>query len=184
MTVEDERREDRRRRRVGDRRRRRNGRAQRPLGPAPMTYRINHQAEAEYHLLQFTGPPALLESLSHSLRIADAVLRFRIIKVLPGTPRRPLRFRPLRVRPPRPLRRHPRRRRFPQPSRPDRRRRGIEGRTRAVIRGAGCNRAAGWNPAARAGIRAELLRLESAPSRSRNVSDHFPRSEGCRLPRA
>ena len=55
-------------------------------GTRPLAYRINHQAEAEYHLLQFTGPPALLESLSHSLRIADGVLRFRIIKVLPGTP--------------------------------------------------------------------------------------------------
>jgi small subunit ribosomal protein S6 len=55
-------------------------------GTRPMTYRINHQAEGEYHLLQFTGPPSLLESLSHSLRIADTVLRFRIIKVIPGTP--------------------------------------------------------------------------------------------------
>ena len=51
-----------------------------------MTYRINHQSDAEYHLLQFTGPASLLESLSHSLGIADSVLRFRIIKVIPGTP--------------------------------------------------------------------------------------------------
>ena len=51
-----------------------------------MTYEIRHEAEAEYHLLQFAGPPSLLESLDHSLRIADEVLRFRIIKVLPGTP--------------------------------------------------------------------------------------------------
>ena len=54
-----------------------------------MAYEIRHQREAEYHLLQFTGPPALLESLSHNLRIDDAVLRFRIIKVLPGTPPAP-----------------------------------------------------------------------------------------------
>src|SRR6476661_3783947 len=53
-------------------------------GTRPMTYRIDHQAEAEYHLLQFTGPASLLESVSHTLRIDDAVLRFRIIKVLPG----------------------------------------------------------------------------------------------------
>src|SRR5579884_953816 len=53
-------------------------------GRRSMSYRIDHQAEADYHLLQFTGPPALLESLSHSLRIADGVLRFRIIKVRPG----------------------------------------------------------------------------------------------------
>lgn len=58
-------------------------------GTRPMTYQIDHQADAEYHLLQFTGPPALLESLSHTLRIDDAVLRFRIIKNLPGTPPAP-----------------------------------------------------------------------------------------------
>ena len=58
-------------------------------GQRPTTYRINHQTEADYHLLQFTGPTSLLESLSHTLRIADAVLRFRIIRVLPGTPEAP-----------------------------------------------------------------------------------------------
>ncbi|MCL2417786.1 MAG: 30S ribosomal protein S6 [Conexibacteraceae bacterium] len=58
-------------------------------GQRPTTYKIEHQAEADYHLLQFTGPTSLLESLSHSLRIADAVLRFRIIKVVPGTPEAP-----------------------------------------------------------------------------------------------
>jgi small subunit ribosomal protein S6 len=55
-------------------------------GRRPMTFRINHESEAEYHLLQFSGPASLLESLSHSLRIADEVLRFRIIKMIPGTP--------------------------------------------------------------------------------------------------
>jgi small subunit ribosomal protein S6 len=55
-------------------------------GTRPLAYRIAHQSDAEYHLLQFTGPPALLDSLGHSLGIADGVLRFRIIKVLPGTP--------------------------------------------------------------------------------------------------
>jgi small subunit ribosomal protein S6 len=58
-------------------------------GTRSMAFRINHQADAEYHLLQFSGPPSLLESLSHSLRIADGVLRFRIIKVIPGTPPAP-----------------------------------------------------------------------------------------------
>jgi small subunit ribosomal protein S6 len=52
----------------------------------PLAYEINHQAEGEYHLFQFTGPTTLLETLSHNLRIDDAVLRFRIIRVLPGTP--------------------------------------------------------------------------------------------------
>jgi small subunit ribosomal protein S6 len=52
----------------------------------PLAYEIRHQTEGEYHLLQFNGPPALLEAISHNLRIDDGVLRFRIIKVLPGTP--------------------------------------------------------------------------------------------------
>ena len=58
-------------------------------GRRPMAFPIRHQSEAEYHLLQFSGPTGLLESLSHSLGIADEVLRFRIIKVLPGTPEAP-----------------------------------------------------------------------------------------------
>ncbi len=58
-------------------------------GARPLTFKINHQREADYHLLQFTGPPALLETLSHNLHIADGVLRFRIIKVTPGTPAAP-----------------------------------------------------------------------------------------------
>jgi small subunit ribosomal protein S6 len=58
-------------------------------GTRPLSYEINHQQEAEYHLLQLIGPPALLDTLSHNLRIADEVLRFRIIEVLPGTPPAP-----------------------------------------------------------------------------------------------
>jgi len=52
----------------------------------PLAFEISHQTEGEYHLLQFTGEPPVLETLSHNLRIDDAVLRFRIIKVVPGTP--------------------------------------------------------------------------------------------------
>jgi small subunit ribosomal protein S6 len=55
----------------------------------PLAYEINHQAEGEYHLFQFTGPTSLLEAISHNLRIDDAVLRFRIIRVVPGTPPAP-----------------------------------------------------------------------------------------------
>ena len=58
-------------------------------GRRPTTFRIRHESEAEYHLIQFTGPASLLDSLSHTLRIADEVLRFRIIKVVPGTPDAP-----------------------------------------------------------------------------------------------
>ncbi|MGO9885006.1 MAG: 30S ribosomal protein S6 [Solirubrobacteraceae bacterium] len=68
-----------------------------------LAYEIRHQREGEYHLLQFTGPPALLESISHNLRIDDAVLRFRIIKVLPGTPPPPEAAPPVAAAPPAPV---------------------------------------------------------------------------------
>jgi small subunit ribosomal protein S6 len=55
-------------------------------GRRAMTFQIRHQPEAEYHLLQFSGPPSLLEALGHTLGITAEVLRFRIIKVIPGTP--------------------------------------------------------------------------------------------------
>ena len=58
-------------------------------GQRPMAYQIRHQPEADYHLLQFTAPPDLIEDLSHTLRITDGVLRFRVIKVRPGTPAAP-----------------------------------------------------------------------------------------------
>jgi small subunit ribosomal protein S6 len=58
-------------------------------GQRPTAFPIDHQSEAEYHLLQFTGPTALLEDLQHNLSISDDVLRFRIIKVLRGTPPAP-----------------------------------------------------------------------------------------------
>ena len=57
-----------------------------PWGMRSLAFEINHQTDAEYHLLQFAGPPPLLETLSHTLKITDGVLRFRIIKNLPGTP--------------------------------------------------------------------------------------------------
>jgi small subunit ribosomal protein S6 len=55
-------------------------------GRRPMAYQIRHQPEAEYHLLQFRAPGSIIEELSHTLRITDGVLRFRIIKVRRGTP--------------------------------------------------------------------------------------------------
>jgi small subunit ribosomal protein S6 len=56
-------------------------------GSRAMTYPINRRASAEYHLLQFhAGNPELLRTLDRSLRIADEVLRFRIVKLRPGTP--------------------------------------------------------------------------------------------------
>ena len=58
-------------------------------GQRPLAYRINHQPDAEYHLMQFMSPPSLIETLSHDLRITDGVVRFRVIKNLPGTPPAP-----------------------------------------------------------------------------------------------
>ena len=55
-------------------------------GRRTMAYEIDHQADAEYHLLQFHGSPALLERLQRTLGVADGVIRFRIIKLAPGTP--------------------------------------------------------------------------------------------------
>jgi small subunit ribosomal protein S6 len=55
-------------------------------GRRPTAYKINHQAEADYRLLQFMGPTSLLETLKHNLSISDDVVRYRIIKVVRGTP--------------------------------------------------------------------------------------------------
>jgi small subunit ribosomal protein S6 len=55
-------------------------------GRRKMAYEIKHKTEAEYHLLQFKGPKDLLERLDRTLRITDSVIRYRIIKLDPGTP--------------------------------------------------------------------------------------------------
>jgi small subunit ribosomal protein S6 len=59
-------------------------------GTRALTYPIDRRAVAEYHLLQFhAGKPELLGSLERSLRIADDILRFRIVKLKPGVPDAP-----------------------------------------------------------------------------------------------
>jgi small subunit ribosomal protein S6 len=55
-------------------------------GVRPTAYEIRHKADADYHLLQFHGPPSLLADLQRTLRITDGVTRFRVIKLAPGTP--------------------------------------------------------------------------------------------------
>ena len=55
-------------------------------GVRRLAFEIDHTPDAEYHLLQFSGPPAVVETLSYNLKIADGVVRHRIIKVTPGTP--------------------------------------------------------------------------------------------------
>jgi small subunit ribosomal protein S6 len=58
-------------------------------GTRSLAYEIGHRPDAEYHLLQFHGPAELLANLQRTLRITDGVVRFRIIKLAPGTPAPP-----------------------------------------------------------------------------------------------
>ena len=56
-------------------------------GMRRMAYEIDHRGDADYHLFQFeTNGGDLLERLDHTLKITDGVLRFRIIKLKPGSP--------------------------------------------------------------------------------------------------
>jgi small subunit ribosomal protein S6 len=56
-------------------------------GVRATAYEIRHKTDAEYHLMQFhPGSAELLANLQRTLRITDGVLRFRIIKLEPGTP--------------------------------------------------------------------------------------------------
>ena len=55
-------------------------------GVRTTAYEVHKHTDAEYHLLQFRGPPELLEQLVHNLKITDGILRHRIIKLRPGTP--------------------------------------------------------------------------------------------------
>ena len=58
-------------------------------GTRALAYEIRHRGDAEYHLMQFLGPAELLANLQRTLRITDGVVRFRIIKLAPGTPAPP-----------------------------------------------------------------------------------------------
>jgi small subunit ribosomal protein S6 len=58
-------------------------------GERALTYPIDHKTNAEYHLLQFHATPELLSTLNRTLRITDEVVRFRVIKLEPGTPDAP-----------------------------------------------------------------------------------------------
>ena len=59
-------------------------------GDRALAYPIERKANAEYHLLQFkTGAPELLNEMSRTLHITDGILRFRIVKLKPGTPDAP-----------------------------------------------------------------------------------------------
>lgn len=59
-------------------------------GVRELAYPIKHHSSAEYHLLQFRpSGRELLAELERSLRIAEGLLRFRIVKLAPGTPEPP-----------------------------------------------------------------------------------------------
>lgn len=54
-------------------------------GERALAYPIDRKASAEYHLLQFhVATTELLNGLDRTLRLADEVLRFRIVKLAPG----------------------------------------------------------------------------------------------------
>src|SRR3954447_5943555 len=55
-------------------------------GLRKLAYEMDHRGEAGYHLFQFEGENPLLEQLDHTLKITDGVLRFRTIKLKPGSP--------------------------------------------------------------------------------------------------
>jgi small subunit ribosomal protein S6 len=59
-------------------------------GSRALAYPIERKTDAEYHLLQFhASSPELLHELERALRITDGILRFRIVKLEPGTPEAP-----------------------------------------------------------------------------------------------
>jgi small subunit ribosomal protein S6 len=62
---------------------------QQDWGARSLAFEIRHKKDAEYHLLQFHATPDLLAQLDRTLRITDEVVRFRVIKLAPGTPAPP-----------------------------------------------------------------------------------------------
>lgn len=58
-------------------------------GTRKTAFEIRHKGDAEYHLLQFQGGPDVPAELDRVLRITDGVVRFRVVKLAPGTPAPP-----------------------------------------------------------------------------------------------
>jgi small subunit ribosomal protein S6 len=59
-------------------------------GERALAYPIDRKSSAQYHLMQFhAADKQLLGGLDRTLRLADEVLRFRIIKLAPGVPSAP-----------------------------------------------------------------------------------------------
>jgi small subunit ribosomal protein S6 len=55
-------------------------------GLRKMAFEINRRTEADYRWFRFEAANELLDTLDHSLKIADGVLRFRVFKVDANTP--------------------------------------------------------------------------------------------------
>jgi small subunit ribosomal protein S6 len=51
-----------------------------------LAFEIDRRGDGAYHLVQFDGPPPLLERLDRTLKITDGVLRFRFIRLREGSP--------------------------------------------------------------------------------------------------
>lgn len=59
-------------------------------GERALAYPIDRKSSAQYHLMQFhVADKQLLGGLDRTLRLADEVLRFRIVKLAPGVPSAP-----------------------------------------------------------------------------------------------
>lgn len=58
-------------------------------GNRRMAYEIDHRPDAAYHILQFESGNDVLDRLNHTLKITDGVIRYRIIKLKPGSPAPP-----------------------------------------------------------------------------------------------
>ena len=55
-------------------------------GVRNLAYEIVHRKDAEYHLIQLTGPSELLDRLRNTLRVTDGILRHRLIRLPSGMP--------------------------------------------------------------------------------------------------
>lgn len=55
-------------------------------GLRTMAYEVRHKPDAQYRLVQFHGTADTLRELDRMLHIADGLIRYRIIKLKPGTP--------------------------------------------------------------------------------------------------
>jgi len=63
-------------------------------GVRALAYEIEHKDDAHYRLVQFHANAEILKELDRTLSIADGLVRYRIVKLDPGTPPPPDASRP------------------------------------------------------------------------------------------